>query len=96
MAIREQPEAVAMRTLSHGTLSLIQLEDIQMEDLNAWVQIISTVGFPICCTAALFYYMEKERQSHKEEVDGLKEVINANTVMLAEIKTLLEKKESGN
>lgn len=67
-----------------------------MEDINAWVQIISTVGFPICCTAALFYYMEKERQSHKEEVNDLKEVINGNSLILAEIKTLLEKKDHVN
>jgi len=67
-----------------------------MENLNSWVQVVSTVGFPICCTAALFYYMEKERQSHKEEVDSLKEVINGNSVILAQIKTLLENRNNGN
>lgn len=67
-----------------------------MEDMNVWVQFISTVGFPICCTGALFYFMEKERQSHKEEVNDLKEVINGNSVILAQIKTLLESRNNGN
>jgi len=67
-----------------------------MEEMNVWVQIISTVGFPICCTVALFYYMEKERQSHKEEVNDLKEVIEGNSVILAQIKTLLERNNNGN
>lgn len=67
-----------------------------MDDINIWVQIISTVGFPICCTVALFYYMEKERESHREEVNDLKEVINGNSVILAQIKTLLEGLSHGN
>ena len=67
-----------------------------MDNVNAWVQIVSTVGFPMACTGALFYYMEKERQSHKEEVDSLKDVINGNSVILAQIKTLLENRNNGN
>ena len=37
------------------------------------VPAISTVGFPIVMCILIFYYMEKEAESHKQEVDGLKE-----------------------
>lgn len=36
---------------------------------------ISTVGFPIVMCILIFCYMEKESESHKQEVDGLKEVL---------------------
>ena len=39
------------------------------------VTAISTVGFPIVMCILIFYYMEKESESHKQEVDGLKEVL---------------------
>ena len=39
------------------------------------VTAISTVGFPIVMCILIFYYMEKEAESHKQEVDGLKEVL---------------------
>ena len=39
------------------------------------VTAISTVGFPIFMCILIFYYMEKESESHKQEVDGLKEVL---------------------
>ena len=39
------------------------------------VTAIATVGFPIVMCILIFYYMEKEAESHKQEVDGLKEVL---------------------
>ena len=39
------------------------------------VTAISTVGFPIVMCILIFYYMEKESESHKQEVDGLKDVL---------------------
>ena len=39
------------------------------------VTAISTVGFPIVMCILIFYYMEKESESHRQEVDGLKEVL---------------------
>lgn len=43
-----------------------------MED---FVNLISNVGFPIACTAAMFYMLNSERTAHKEEVDSLREAI---------------------
>ena len=52
--------------------------------------IISSLGFPIAACIALFYYLNKERENHKEEIDTLKNCINENNTVLSALKTLLE------
>lgn len=49
------------------------------------IQMISTVGFPIVCCGALFWYMIKESNSHKEEVTKITEAVNNNTLMLQKL-----------
>lgn len=49
-----------------------------MEHITEIVQAISTVGFPIVMTAALFWYMVKENRETRE-------VIQNNTTMLNRI-----------
>lgn len=53
-------------------------------------QLISTVGFPIVCSCALFWQMNKQSTEHKEEMTQLKDVIQQNTVVLAELKQMLK------
>lgn len=54
-------------------------------DVNAITQIISTVGFPICACGALFWYMTKTNEQHKEETDKLKESIDNNTLIITKL-----------
>lgn len=60
-----------------------------MDTLNMVVQIIQSVGFPIVCCGALFWYMIKQRDVHKEETDKMTTAINNNTQVLTEIITML-------
>lgn len=53
-----------------------------MDTVNMITQIISTTGFPIACCIALFYYMTKQTEQHKQEMDKLNESINNNTIAL--------------
>ena len=46
---------------------------------------ISTVGFPIVMCILIFYYMEKEAESHKQEVDGLKEVLTDLKISITQL-----------
>lgn len=57
------------------------------------VAIISNVGFPIACAAAMFLQMEKEREAHKEESKKWVDAINKNTSVIA---TLTEVIKNGN
>lgn len=63
---------------------------MEMMDLT---QIISTVGFPIAAYVAMFWYMIKQTDNHKQEMDAVKEALNANTAALIELKSYLERAE---
>ena len=49
------------------------------------VSIISNVGFPIACVCVMFYQMEQERKTHKEEADKWVEAINNNTKVMEKV-----------
>ena len=57
---------------------------------NTIVQIISTVGFPIFACVALGWLLYREQNEHKEEMGTLTDALNRNTVVMAELKQLLE------
>lgn len=48
-------------------------------DVTAITQLIGTLGFPIVCCGALFWYMIKEKDAHKEEMEELRKSVEANT-----------------
>ena len=59
-------------------------------DANTIIQIISSLGFPIVMCGALFWYMVKQCEANKEETEHLKDTINENTKVLAELTTLIK------
>lgn len=59
-------------------------------DTNSIIQIVSTLGFPIVMCGALFWYMVKQRDAHIEETEHLKDTLNENTKVLAELTTLIK------
>ena len=64
-----------------------------MEEITT---LLSTTGFPIGFCILLFLYMREQIKIHKEETDGLKEVIGENNVILAQLKQLIEDKLNDN
>lgn len=70
-------------------------------DAQGITALIGSVGFPIVMCLIMWKYMEqiqsdnketisKLNESHKEEVDALKESLNNNTNVLTELKTMLQ------
>lgn len=59
-------------------------------EYEAVLQAISTVGFPICMCLIMFWFLNKEQENHKNEVNELKDVISANNEVLASLKQLIE------
>ena len=55
-----------------------------------FIDIISSVGFPIAMCAAMFYYMIKENEKHQKEVKELSDTIANNTTVLMELQTLIK------
>lgn len=54
-------------------------------DMSAVTQAVSTLGFPIVMCGAMFWYMVKEKDSHKEEMNSVTEALNNNTLMLQKL-----------
>lgn len=62
-------------------------------DYSQIVTLIQTVGFPIVMCGALFWYMIKQREQHKQETDKMTEALNNNTRILTEIVTLMKERD---
>lgn len=60
-----------------------------MEIANIIGQWISQYGFPIVACIIMFVYLNKERESHKEEIDLLSDTIAKNTQILIELKQII-------
>lgn len=54
-------------------------------DISAIITAISTVGFPIAACVALFWQMNELNKEHKEEMNGVKEALNNNTLALQKL-----------
>lgn len=58
---------------------------------EAIIQLIGSLGFPIAMCILIFWYLMKETEAHKEEVNMLRDVIAKNTEALIELKDQLTK-----
>lgn len=58
-------------------------------DYEMIMNFITTLGFPIVVCCALFWYINKMSESHKQEIDSLRETISDNTTLLHEVKELI-------
>ena len=54
-------------------------------DITALQNAITTIGFPIVVCLLAFYYINKQTEIHKSEVDGLKEEINTLCLSLQKL-----------
>lgn len=51
-------------------------------DVGTVTQLVGSLGFPIVCCAALFWYLVKEKDAHKEEIEELRKSVEANTTAI--------------
>lgn len=49
------------------------------------ITMISTLGFPIVCCVACFWYINKNGEQHKQEMDKMSEAINNNTLVMQKL-----------
>lgn len=61
-----------------------------------FANLISTMGFPIACTIAMWYLLEKEREAHKDETKQLTEAITNNTKIMERVLEILRRLEGAN
>lgn len=58
-------------------------------------QLIGSLGFPIVMSILLFRHLEKEQESHKQEVSSLKDAINDLRLTLAGIRSFMSGSDGG-
>ena len=72
--------------------------------MDMWVQIISSLGFPIMAAIACGWFIKYQmdqykqdlkdiRMEHKEEIKDLQEVINQNTLVLQKLCDRLDERK---
>ena len=59
-------------------------------DIQTLTQLISSVGFPIVACLIMWKALQDSTAAHKEEMDAMRESLNQNTVVLAELKQMLQ------
>ena len=59
-------------------------------DAQEFSQLISSVGFPIVACMIMWKSLQDSTAAHKEEIDGMKESLNQNTLVLSELKQMLK------
>ena len=64
-------------------------------DYEVLINAISTIGFPIVMCGIMFWFLNKEQETHKDEIISLKDVISKNNEILASLKQLIEDKLGG-
>lgn len=60
-------------------------------DVNALIQLVGSLGFPIVACGALFWRVVKSDEQHKEEMNKMSEALNNNTSALVKLTEKLEK-----
>ena len=61
-----------------------------MMDIQTLTQLVSSVGFPIVACLVMWKALQDSTSAHKEEMDAMRESLNQNTVVLAELKQMLQ------
>lgn len=59
-------------------------------NVDAIIQLISNVGFPIACTVAMFLLFYKEREAHSEESKKFVMAIDNNSRIMEEVKNIVQ------
>lgn len=54
-------------------------------DANTLSQIINSMGFPIATFFCLAWYINKQSDSHKEEIKNITDALNNNTLAITKL-----------
>ncbi len=60
-------------------------------DAEALMNAISVVGFPIVAYGAMFWYMVELNKQHKEEMNTIRQSLDANTQAVVELRELVRR-----
>lgn len=53
-------------------------------------QLIASLGFPIVAAGALFWFINRQEERHRDEMDGMRKTLEENTSVLTSLKDLIQ------
>lgn len=56
-----------------------------MNDLQVVYELVQTLGFPVACVLGLGYYVKYLTDTHKQEIDTLREALENNTKIITKL-----------
>lgn len=65
-------------------------------DYASIVSVIQSLGFPIACVIAMFYFWNKEREDHKTEMQEITAALNNNTIALTKLTAYIDREGGEN
>lgn len=86
--LKANPGRVSKRLPAYYSGRITYME-VQM-DIQVIGQLVASLGFPIVAAAALFWFINKQEERHKEEMDGVRKTLEENTSVLASLKDLIQ------
>ena len=63
---------------------------MEVSAMDSVTQLIASLGFPIVMCLLMFKYMQEESENHKKEVDAMKDSLKENTVVLSDLKSMIQ------
>lgn len=61
-----------------------------MAEYEIITQIITSLGFPIVACGALFWFVNKQEERRREELESMRVSLNENTSVLSSLKELIQ------
>lgn len=58
-------------------------------DISMISDVISNFGFPIAVAAAMFWYVNKQDERHREEMGEMRKTLEDNTTVLSGLKDII-------
>lgn len=55
-----------------------------------FIQIVGSLGFPIAACIAMFWLVIKQSDQHREDLESIRESLNANTEALADLRNAIQ------
>ena len=59
-------------------------------DINIILQAVGSLGFPIAACGILFYYLNQEKEAHKEEMNSVTKALADNTNVMLQLKEMIQ------
>ena len=69
--------------------------DAEIALLQAVMQVVSTIGFPIAICLILLWFIKDMLEKHKDETNKFTESLNNNTLVLQRVCDMLSVKRNG-